>query len=70
MAYATMHFCQVMIVGISGCMDLMMLLMYRNRSYMLAEINESTFNQVCYWYCVGFSAVKIVVSIFTYINWK
>lgn len=70
MAYATMHFCQVLIVGISGGMDLMMLLMYRNKSYMRAEIDESTFNQVIYWYCVAFACFKLIVSIFTYMNWK
>lgn len=59
-----------MIVGISGAMDLMMLLMYRDRSYMAEDINESTFNTVLYWYCVGFSVVKIIISIGSYISFK
>lgn len=59
-----------MIVGISGAMDLMMLLMYRDKPHMLREINESTFNEVMYWYCVAFSCIKIIISIGAYSSWK
>lgn len=63
MGYATMHFCQCLIITFCGSLDLLMLLMNYSRSASYKALyDSSTFSRSVFWYLIVFESVKILIS--------
>ena len=59
LGYATMHFCQVMVIAFVGAIDFFMLIMsYKDGGPMQAKIMETTLSQTVYWTMLVFSLIK------------
>ena len=68
MAYATMHYCQAMIVSIAAGIDLLMLAVtYSSYKPMLAKDQTK---EVMFWFLVGFSAFKMISGMLAYVHFK
>ena len=64
MGYATMHFCQVMVVAFCGGIEAMMLFMnMRDGGPMQAAVFDTTFTQVVFWIMFCFAVVKCYVAV-------
>jgi len=70
MGYATMHFCQAMIIIFSGGMDAVFLLMAYQNARTKTIIEASTFSQVSFWFIVGFAVIKMIIACGAYSCFK
>ncbi len=71
LGYATMHYCQVLVVGFCGAVEVMMLWMNANDGGPLEEaINATSLTQACYYAMLLFSAVKCITGFVTYNSFK
>jgi hypothetical protein len=68
MGYATMHYCQVLIIVFSALMDLVMVAISWNaiKNYLHADM----FKMIIFWYLFVFAIIKLVVALFSYIAFK
>ena len=65
MGYATMHFCQVMIIMIAGGFECLILLSNYTGAFK-AMVDSSTFYSVLFWFMVIFAAFKSIFGWLTY----
>ena len=71
MAYSTMHWCQTIILVISGALDLGMLVMAWTRSDAYkAVIYSHWLSKISFWFFIVFYVVKLCVSILAFIVWR
>ena len=68
MGYATMHYCQVMIVMFSGLMDVIMAAVQWS-SYG-TYLKRDTVNLVMFWMIFAFSVVKFIIGCLAYQSFK
>ena len=67
LGYATMHYCQVMVIGFCGAIEFMMMWMIANEGGPLGEaIHDSQLTISAYYVMVGFSAVKGIAGFCVY----
>ena len=67
LGYATMHYCQVMVIGFCGCIEVMMLFWNANDGGPIEEaIHESKLTIATYYVMLIFSSVKALVGIYVY----
>ena len=63
MGYATMHFCQVMVISFCGGLEAIMLFMnMRDGGPMQAAVYDSTLTQVIFWVMVLFAVTKMYAA--------
>ena len=71
LGYATMHYCQVMVVGFCGAIEFMMMYMNANDGGPLEEaINESQLTIASYYVMMIFSGIKCVAGFYIYNSFK
>ena len=71
MAYASMYFCQCIIVIIVTAIDLFMQVYYYSSSdEYKKKVNATGFSQVVFWAIVSFNVFKIIVFFFAYTKFK
>ena len=71
LGYATMHYCQVMVIGFCGSVEVMMLWMNANDGGPLEQaIHESKLTIATYYMCLVFSIVKCITGFYTYRSFK
>ena len=67
LGYATMHYCQVMVIGFCGCIEVMMLIWNAHDGGPIEEaIYETQLTIATYYVMLVFSAVKGVTGIYVY----
>jgi hypothetical protein len=68
MGYATMHYCQTLIIIFSALMDMVMagITWQQIRLYLKAD----TLKMVVFWYLFAFAVVKFVVAVLAYSSFK
>jgi len=71
LGYATMHYCQVMVIAFCGAIELMMLWMNANDGGPLEEaIHESRLTMATFYVMLLFSSVKCGTGFYVYNNFK
>ena len=71
LGYATMHYCQVMVIGFCGGIELMMMWRNANDGGPLEEaIHASELTIAAYYVMMGFSAVKCITGFYIYKAFK
>lgn len=68
MGYATMHFCQVMIVIFSALMDVVFAAISWNRIKLYLQADEV--KMVIFWVIFAFAVIKFIVAILAYSSFK
>ena len=67
LGYATMHYCQVMVIAFCGGVEVLMLWMNANDGGYLEEaINESSLTIATYYAMMVFSATKFTTAVYVY----
>ena len=70
-AYATMNWCQMIVLIIIGCLDMGMLIYQWTSSEAYQEkINSHWLSRMGFWLIIAFYVVKIVASCWTYAVWR
>jgi hypothetical protein len=67
LAYATLHFCQALILAIAAIMDLVMAVGARKAVY---SYSRDSFVQITYWFVIVYAIVKFVGSSLIYLMLK
>lgn len=71
LGYATMHYCQVMVIGFCGSIELMMLWMNANDGGPLEEaIHETSLTLATYYVMLIFSGVKMIMGFYIWKSFK
>lgn len=71
LGYATMHYCQVMVISFCGAIEVMMLFMNANDGGILEEaIHESKLTIWTYYVMMAFSTVKCIAGFYVYKSFK
>ena len=71
LGYATMHYCQVMVIAFCGGIEVMMLWMNANDGGPLEEaVNESSLTVATYYCMLLFSATKFITGMYVYQSFK
>ena len=71
LGYATMHYCQVMVIAFCGGIEMMMLWMNANDGGPLEEmINESSLTLATYYAMLAFSGVKCLTAFHCHKSFK
>lgn len=71
LGYATMHYCQVMVISFCGGIEVLMLWMNANDGGILEEaIHESSLTVATYYAMLLFSTVKCITGFYVYKSFK